>query len=357
MVDQAIDAPVSLPGIVAMVLLAYTIFTITMVLQRKEAARGLALGLATLTIPAVPLLLLGPVPAVAIVPAVLGVLLFLGLRRPSVEGLALRAVVAAGPGGRTRRRAADPIRQPPVPCRLHRPPRSSEARPVSKQSRTAPTDAATPPTHRVRRPATTHPAGPLQSAAPRPRRARRCSGYRGRSSGSSWGPSCSSAGRSSSWAHLPPHTPAPRSSLPSPAPAAAPDATPRLGQVTRDLGRAHVATGERVTYEFCPPTSGAHYNDEPDGPIPTRFYGSKETALPQGWIHNLEHGQMTVLYRCPEGCDETVQAALAALQRAAPSEPSLRLPRLGVGCGRQVRRPAHAVRRARLGAGPVPRLP
>ena len=46
-----------------MVLLAYTIFTITMVLQRKQAARGLALGLATLTIPAVPLLLLGPVPA------------------------------------------------------------------------------------------------------------------------------------------------------------------------------------------------------------------------------------------------------------------------------------------------------
>ena len=84
-VDQAIGAPVSLPGIVAMVLLAYTIFTITMVLQRKEAARGLARGLATLTIPAVPLLLLGPVPAMAIVPAMLGVLLFLGLARPSVK--------------------------------------------------------------------------------------------------------------------------------------------------------------------------------------------------------------------------------------------------------------------------------
>jgi FtsH-binding integral membrane protein len=84
-VDQAISAPVSLPGIVAMVLLAYTIFTITMVLQRKQAARGLALGLATLTIPAVPLLLLGPVPVAAIAPAALGVLLFVGLRRPSVE--------------------------------------------------------------------------------------------------------------------------------------------------------------------------------------------------------------------------------------------------------------------------------
>ena len=84
-VDQAINAPLSIPGIVAMVLLAYTIFTITMVLQRKQAARGPALGHATLTIPAIPLLLLSPVPALAIVPAVLGALLFVGLRRPSVR--------------------------------------------------------------------------------------------------------------------------------------------------------------------------------------------------------------------------------------------------------------------------------
>jgi len=84
-VDMAISAPVSLPGIGVMALLAYTIFTITMVLQRKQAARGLALALATLTIPAVPLLLLGPAPPVAIAPAVLGLALFLGLRRPSVK--------------------------------------------------------------------------------------------------------------------------------------------------------------------------------------------------------------------------------------------------------------------------------
>ena len=45
-------------GIVVMVLLAYTIFTTTLVLQRKQAARGLALGLASLTVPLIPLLLL-----------------------------------------------------------------------------------------------------------------------------------------------------------------------------------------------------------------------------------------------------------------------------------------------------------
>ncbi|MEO8462604.1 MAG: hypothetical protein ABI555_05290, partial [Chloroflexota bacterium] len=50
-VDLAIAAPVSPVGIVVMVLLAYTIFTTTLVLQRKVAARNLALGLASLTIP------------------------------------------------------------------------------------------------------------------------------------------------------------------------------------------------------------------------------------------------------------------------------------------------------------------
>jgi succinate-acetate transporter protein len=84
-VDQAISAPLSIPGLVAMVLLAYTIFTITLVIQRKKAARGLALGLSTLTIPAIPLLALGPVPAMAVVPALLGLVLLLGLTRPSVR--------------------------------------------------------------------------------------------------------------------------------------------------------------------------------------------------------------------------------------------------------------------------------
>ena len=58
-VDQAISAPLSPVGVVVMVLLAYTIFTVTLVLQRKEASRNLALGLSSLTIPAVPLLALG----------------------------------------------------------------------------------------------------------------------------------------------------------------------------------------------------------------------------------------------------------------------------------------------------------
>ena len=85
-VDQAIAAPVSPLGVIVMVLLAYTIFTTTLVLQRKQAARGLAIGLASLTVPAVLLLATSPVPVAApIFVAVLGVLLFRGLLRPEVR--------------------------------------------------------------------------------------------------------------------------------------------------------------------------------------------------------------------------------------------------------------------------------
>jgi hypothetical protein len=84
-VDQAISAPVSLPGVVVMVLLAFTIFTTTLILQRKQAARGLALGLASLTIPLVPLLLLSRLIVEAVFVAALGLLLFRGLLRPEVR--------------------------------------------------------------------------------------------------------------------------------------------------------------------------------------------------------------------------------------------------------------------------------
>ena len=113
---------------------------------------------------------------------------------------------------------------------------------------------------------------------------------------------------------------------PTAAPSPAANATPRLGQVTRDLGRAHAETGARVTYEYCPPTSGSHYNAARLGPIATRFYGADDRTEPQGWVHNLEHGQMSVLYRCPEGCGETAQAALRTLQQQLPASPLCAFP-------------------------------
>jgi hypothetical protein len=78
-IDLAVGAPVSGPGVVVMVLLAYTIFTTTLVLQRKEASRGLALGLASLTLPLLLYLLATGLLVQALFVAALAALLFRGL--------------------------------------------------------------------------------------------------------------------------------------------------------------------------------------------------------------------------------------------------------------------------------------
>jgi hypothetical protein len=84
-VDLAEGAPVSFVGIVVMVLLAYTIFTMTLTLQRKEAARGLALGLASLTVPPIPWALAVGLPIFALFFAALAGILFRGLRSAAVQ--------------------------------------------------------------------------------------------------------------------------------------------------------------------------------------------------------------------------------------------------------------------------------
>jgi hypothetical protein len=83
-IDQAIAAPVSPIGVVVMALLAYTIFSVTVVLQRKAAGRGFALGLSTLTLPLILLAVIGAQPIVAVFLAALAALLFRGLMAPAV---------------------------------------------------------------------------------------------------------------------------------------------------------------------------------------------------------------------------------------------------------------------------------
>jgi hypothetical protein len=84
-VEQAVLVPISPLGVVVMGLLAYTIFAITLTLQRKEAARTLDLGLASLTVPAVPLLILTQLPIEAGFVALVAVALFAGLTRPAAR--------------------------------------------------------------------------------------------------------------------------------------------------------------------------------------------------------------------------------------------------------------------------------
>ena len=50
-IDEAVQAPISFIGVVWMALLAYLIFTMTLVLQKKQAAYALSLGLTSLLLP------------------------------------------------------------------------------------------------------------------------------------------------------------------------------------------------------------------------------------------------------------------------------------------------------------------
>ena len=101
-------------------------------------------------------------------------------------------------------------------------------------------------------------------------------------------------------------------------------APPNPGYVQPDLGNRHLNSGEKATYTYCPPASGAHYNDLPLGPITPRLYGPGDQAQPQGWIHNLEHGAMVILYRGHDGDPgpgPDGQAALRALFDEFPPSP------------------------------------
>jgi len=79
-VDTAVTVPISGIGLVWMLLLAYLIFTITLVLQRKQAAYMLSLGLASLTIPLI--FVLGQFAGLpgAVFALALALILFRGLR-------------------------------------------------------------------------------------------------------------------------------------------------------------------------------------------------------------------------------------------------------------------------------------
>ena len=110
--------------------------------------------------------------------------------------------------------------------------------------------------------------------------------------------------------------------VPSPTASPAANATPALGYVQSDMGRRHINVGEKVTYTYCPPASGSHVNRAGAGPIQPRVYGPNDTVGPQGWIHNLEHGGMVLLYRGDgEGATEAGQTALQAFYDSFPPGP------------------------------------
>ena len=84
-VQQAVEAPISALGLLWMLLLAYLVFTLTLILQRKQAAWMLSLGLATLSLPLAAILFFWAAAVGLMVGVGLSVLLFLALRGSAVR--------------------------------------------------------------------------------------------------------------------------------------------------------------------------------------------------------------------------------------------------------------------------------
>jgi hypothetical protein len=99
------------------------------------------------------------------------------------------------------------------------------------------------------------------------------------------------------------------------------------------MGHLHAQTGSTITYRYCPPASGEHYNSSGQGPIRGGLYGPGDQALPPGWIHNLEHGAIVLLYSCKTqdgqtapACTDAGQQQLKDLLAKWPDSPICKIP-------------------------------
>ena len=106
----------------------------------------------------------------------------------------------------------------------------------------------------------------------------------------------------------------------------------QLGQIQPDMGNQHVNTGDEVTYPVCPPASGKHVNRSGFGPLRPNVYGPDDNSVPNGWIHNLEHGGLVLLYSCEKGaCDEAQLQQLQEFSNNLPNTPICDIPTGVVG--------------------------
>ena len=61
----------------------------------------------------------------------------------------------------------------------------------------------------------------------------------------------------------------------------------------------HVEEGSPITYRSRPPIGGVHY-----ATWYPRYGVVEEPVLPGYWVHNLEHGAVVLLYKCPDACPD-----------------------------------------------------
>ncbi len=88
------------------------------------------------------------------------------------------------------------------------------------------------------------------------------------------------------------------------------------------------------TYTYCPPASGNHHNRSGQGPIEPNVYGPDDFAEPAGWVHNLEHGALVLLFRCQAGdpgCEEPAQEQIVDIVANFPNSPVCNIPRDSIG--------------------------
>ena len=106
-----------------------------------------------------------------------------------------------------------------------------------------------------------------------------------------------------------------------------PAASGQVGQIQPDMGNQHVSSGEKVTYPVCPPASGKHVNRSGYGPLQPKVYGPDDNSSPTGWVHNLEHGGLVLLYSCDKGaCDDATLQALRDFSTGFPTSTICQIP-------------------------------
>lgn len=106
----------------------------------------------------------------------------------------------------------------------------------------------------------------------------------------------------------------------------------QIGQIQPDMGNSHVNAGDEVTYPVCPPASGKHVNRSGFGPLVPKVYGPEDNSVPNGWVHNLEHGGLVLLYSCEKGaCDEASLQALREFNTGFPASAICQIPGGTVG--------------------------
>ncbi len=86
------------------------------------------------------------------------------------------------------------------------------------------------------------------------------------------------------------------------------------GKVENVRGEAglHVPVGSPIEWSTNPPATGMHY------PLWARWNHHYESLDRGYWMHNAEHGGIVLLYRCPEGCPEVIEALLDVVRAFEP---------------------------------------